>query len=69
MRAGSVIMELKIRKYGNNAVILIPFILLRSLKVSVGKKVYIEVVNGKIVMTQFPKSRFSLSKLIAQSKL
>lgn len=65
---GNVIMELKIRKYGKNFAIVLPASLLKSLKLSVGKKVYVEVVNGKIVMTLFPQSRYSLSKLIAQCK-
>jgi len=59
-------MELPIRKLGNSAGIILPSALLRSLNLTVGSAVNAEQVKGKLILTPAPKTRYSLSELMAQ---
>lgn len=58
-------MNLIIRKLGNSAGIIFPATILRALKLSVGRKVCVKHVEGKIVITPVIKTRYTLSELMA----
>lgn len=59
-------MELFIRKLGNSAGIILPSALLRSLNLTVGSAVNAEQVKGKLILTPAPKTRYTLSELMAK---